>query len=164
MNSRKLLAIAGLVALTFAGAARADEDSTGKLTLLTTLMKSSADFQTLTNESTDGLTPTTITCPNTASSCTVRLELQSQFALLNLVAGQWAGGGFAINGVGNDITPFGGGTYHRDDHLNILTVTSMKEELPPGHHVVEVRYRASLGASAQVLRRILTIQVFTVAP
>ena len=164
MNTRKLLAIAGLVTLTFAGATHAAEESTGKLTLLTTLMKSSVDFQVLTDEYVDGLTPTTITCPSTARSCTVRLELQSQYGLLGLTDAQSASAAFAINGWSNGITPFEAGAVHSYDHLNVTTLTAMKEELTPGPHVVSVMYRAWGGAFATLARRILTIQLFAITP
>jgi hypothetical protein len=106
----------------------------------------------------------TINCPGGHRTCTVRVEISSQFG--NLTAGDVVVIGVSIDGSQSDVKPSPTVAVHDTTSTGFLvgvrTFSWMKTGLSPGSHTIDVTFFAtpSTGAFANAGFRILTIQVY----
>ena len=145
-----------------AGSTYALEESTPQLTLTATKMRTQDNTLGLTTTPVSAFSPSKLGCPATSGTCTIRVEVSSQFD---------DGAGTAtiaqmqvlIDGSATGVLP--------DDLVNVDPVNAtafqsvrtfvwMKKGLAPGSHTVTVNFLVTAGSASAGLRT-LTIQMFT---
>jgi hypothetical protein len=160
MNARKLLATAGFVILTLAGAGavQAQEEVAGDLVLLKTTIKASNGgiFVSIPGTHVELLSPTTVTCP--VRSCILRVELSTQFK--GETPSTYGVASIAIDGTPDGIYPHpypifaDGGT----TAWSSQTFVVMKDGVTNGAHTVTVDF-AAIPAKVNLNGVTLTVQV-----
>jgi hypothetical protein len=163
MNARKLLAIAGFVTLTLAGAGavQAQEEVAGDLVLLKTTIKTSNGgiFNYIPGTHVELLSPTTVTCP--VPSCTLRVEVSTQFK--GKTPGTPSSFGVAsieIDGTADGILPIPYGVF-ADGVTNAWSsqAFAVMKDVSNGDHTVTVWF-AAIPAKVVLNGVTLTVQVF----
>jgi hypothetical protein len=163
MNARKLLAIAGFVTLTLAGAGavQAQEDVAADLELVRTTIKTSngGTFKYI-DGTLDLFSPTTVTCP--VPFCVLRVELSTQFkGEIPGTPPSFGVAGIEIDGTPDGLQPTSYGVF-ADGPANAWSSQAfaiMKDGVSNGNHTVTVSFWA--GPAKVILNGVtLTVQVF----
>jgi hypothetical protein len=167
MNTRKMLAIAGFLTFTFTGAVRAEEEvATGSLTLVTTKMKTTdgwiLDYEAYPSP-VEAASPTTMSCPATAPSCTLRVDLTLSITPQGEVERDVVEVTIDVDGSTDGVHPvnpsrviFPAFCPLRTHHVPFVF---FKKGLAPGDHTVTVRFRGEAGAAIMGYGT-LTLQMF----
>ena len=147
---------ASVITVLSAGTANAQEVVAENLKLISTSIKTAGSL-IFSTTATEALTPTDVGC---RGSCTLRIELSSQFS--NVPVGSVAGVQVLVDdsptGI-NPITPVGFDSTSNTGASNVRTFSWMKRNVTNGRHTVRVLYFTTAG-SAGSFSRTLTITIY----
>ncbi len=143
-----------------AGVTYGVEESSPKLTLNKTKMKTHDDTLALSTAPVAAFSDSTLGCPAAPGTCTFRVEVSSQFSAGTATIAQMQ---VLIDGSTTGVVPSGLVNVDPVEGASFQSVRSfvwMKEGLAAGTHTVTVNFLVTSGTASAGLRT-LTIQTFT---